>query len=408
DFMSKLRIAFIASEVAPLAKTGGLADVMGTLPLELERAGHRVAVFMPFYREVRKIARIEIHPALPSLPVHLAPGIREEVAILTGQLPGSKVQVFFVDHPRSFDRDHLYGTPDGDYPDNADRFILFSRAALQAIKELREEYDILHCHDWQTALIPAYLSRVYAGERLFARTASVFTIHNLAYQGVFPKETVVRTGLGWELFTPDQLEFYGKVNLMKSGILYAHKVSTVSPTYAHEIVTPESGFGLDGLLRTRASDLTGIRNGLNQEEWDPARDRHLKTMYSRKALAGKAECTAALREELGLPVPERNPVLLIGVVSRLAEQKGFELLVAAAAKLAKKPVQIVILGTGDRAIQEALEEACRKAPDRFIFRPKFDTGLAHRIYAGADALLMPSKYEPCGLGQMIAMRYGTL
>lgn len=406
--MPKFRVAFVASEVAPLAKTGGLADVTGTLPLELERAGHRPAVFLPYYRDVRKIASVPVQPVFTSLPVHIAPGIKEEVAILGGTFPNSKVPVYFVDHPRSFDRDHLYGTPDGDYPDNADRFILFSRAVLQAIKARNEEFDVLHCHDWQTALVPAYVERLYRGDPVLGRTATVFTIHNAAYQGLFPKETIVRTGLGWEAFTPEQLEFYGKVSFLKAGILYAHALTTVSPTYASEILTPAAGHGLDGLLRTRQADLTGIRNGLDPDHWDPAKDAHLAVPYGRRNPAGKAECRAALRRELGLPEPDRTPSLLIGVVSRLAEQKGFSLFVEAAAKLAGRPVQAAILGTGDRSIQESLDEACRRHPDKFVFRSKFDTGLAHRIYGGADALLMPSKFEPCGLGQLIAMRYGTL
>ncbi len=406
--MAKFRIAHVATEAAPLAKTGGLADVVGTLPRELERMGHKSVVFLPYYREVRLQGAVTPQVLVKSLPVHIAPGLREEVTILTGVLPGGKVPVYLVDHPKAFDRDQLYGTPEGDYPDNADRFILFSRAVIQAIKELKEDFDVLHCHDWQTALIPAYLRRIYDQDPVFHRTASVFTIHNLAYQGMFPKDTVIRTGFGWEAFTPDQLEFFGKVNFMKAGILYADKVTTVSPTYAKEILTPEHGFGLDGLLRTRGSDLAGVLNGIDQDAWDPAKDKLIAAPFARKTPAGKADCKKALREELGQPSPVRDGGLLIGAVARLADQKGFDLLAQAAPKLAKMPVHVVVLGNGDRAVQDLLEDTARKYPDLLTLRVKFDQALAHRIYAGADAYLMPSKFEPCGLGQMIAQRYGTL
>lgn len=406
--MAKLRIAHVATEASPLAKTGGLGDVVGTLPRELERAGHKSVVFLPYYREVRLHSAVPPQVLVKSLPVHIAPGIREEVTILEAQLPGNKVPVYLVDAPKAFDRDQLYGTPEGDYPDNADRFILFSRAVIQAIKELKVDFDIIHCHDWQTALIPAYLKRIYDQDPVFHRTASVYTIHNLAYQGVFPKDTVIRTGFGWESFTPDQLEFFGKVNFMKAGIVYADKVTTVSPTYAKEIVTAEYGFGLDGLLRTRSADLSGVLNGIDQEAWDPAKDKAIAAPYARKTPAGKADCKKALLEEIGQPALTREPVLLIGAVARLAAQKGFDLLIEAAPKLAKLPIHIVILGNGDRAIQEMLEENARKYPDLLTLRIKFDQALAHRIYAGSDAYLMPSRFEPCGLGQMIAQRYGTL
>lgn len=406
--MPRLKIAHVASEVLPLAKTGGLADVVGTLARAHEKSGQRPTIFMPYYREVRRLAKAEPQPVVPSLPIHLAPGIREEVSILQVQLPSSKIPVFLVHNPKAFDRDHIYGTPDGDYPDNADRFILFCRAVLQAIKEMNEAYDILHCHDWQTALIPAYLRRLYAGEPVFGRTATLFTIHNLAYQGIFAKDTIVRTGLGWEMFTPDQLEFFGKVNFMKAGILYADKISTVSPGYAREILTPEYGFGLEGLLKTRENDLVGVMNGINYEEWDPSGDTLIAAPYGRKDLAGKRACKEALVREAGLPPSDRGKMMLIGAVSRMAEQKGFDLVAEAAGKLAKRPVQMVILGSGDRRVLDMLRDLGRRYPAQIVFREKYDPGFARRIYAGADAFMMPSRFEPCGLGQMIAMRYGTM
>jgi len=405
--MAKLKIAHIASELSPLAKTGGLADVVNTLAREHEKMGHRVVVFLPYYREVRQMIRVAPSPLL-KLPVHLAPGMKEEVAILQTVLPQSKVPVYLVENARAFDRDQLYGTPDGDYPDNSDRFILFCRAVLQAMKEMNESFDIIHCHDWQTALIPAHVRKLYAGEPVFSRCSLVFTVHNMAYQGIFPKETIVRTGLGWGMFKPEQLEYYGKVSFMKAGILYADKITTVSPNYAREIMTPEFGLGMEGLLKTRESDIAGILNGIDEVEWDPATDKNIAAVYSRKNPASKAACRSALMEEMGLPVPGKGRHMLIGMVGRLAEQKGFDLVADAAAKLAKKPVQIVMLGTGERRIQEMIEDMARKYPDRFAARIKYDRALSHRIYAGADAFLMPSRFEPCGLGQLVSLKYGTL
>jgi starch synthase len=405
--MAKLRIAHAASELAPLAKTGGLGDAVGSLARAQDAAGHRVVAFLPYYREVRLMSTIEARPRLERFSLHIAPGIKEEISVLEAVLPGSKVVVYLVAHAKSFDRDQLYGTPDRDYPDNADRFILFSRAVLQITKELKLEVDVLHVHDWQAALVPVYLSRIYRGDEILARTASVFTIHNLAYQGLFPKDVMPRTGLGWDLYTPDQLEFWGKVSFLKAGLLYADKLSTVSPTYAKEILTKDGGFGLDGVLRQREADLAGILNGLDLSEWDPSKDPHLAAVYSRRALAGKERCKIALREEFRLQDPGERQ-LLVGVVARLVEQKGLDLLIEALPRLAKKPVQFAVLGSGDRSIREALEDAARRFPGQLALRIQFDHALAHRIYAGADALLVPSRYEPCGLGQMIAQRYGTL
>jgi starch synthase len=406
--MGKFNVVQVASEITPMAKTGGLADVVGTLGRELDKGGNRVWFFMPYYREVRQHSGIAVETVLKSLPVHLSPGMREEVAVLRGQMPGSKAVAYFIDHPRSFDRDHLYGTPDGDYVDNADRFTLFSRAVVHALKELKEPVDVVHCHDWQTALIPAYIKHLYAGDPLFDRTAVVYTIHNLAYQGIFSKDIMARTGLGWSFFTPDKLEFYGKVSFMKSGILYADRVTTVSPTYAKEILTPEHGFGLDGLLKTRSSDLSGVLNGIDTGEWDPAKDPHIATAYSRKATTGKEACRDALLTEMGYPAQKQPRPMVIGAVSRLAEQKGYDIVAEAIPRLAKKPVFIVILGYGDRHIQESLEAAARKHPDKVAVRMKFDNAMAHRVFAASDLFLMPSRFEPCGLGQMIALRYGSL
>jgi starch synthase len=267
---------------------------------------------------------------------------------------------------------------------------------------------VVHCHDWQTALVPAYLKHLYAGDPLFSRTAAIYTIHNLAYQGIFAKDTIARTGLGWSFFTPERLEFYGKVCFMKAGILYADRVTTVSPTYAKEILTPEHGFGLDGLLKTRAGDLSGVLNGIDTAEWDPGKDPHIKAAFTRKNPAGKEECRDALLTEMGYPAQKTPRPAVIGAVSRLAQQKGYDLVAEAIPRLAKKPVFIVILGYGDRPIQESLEAAARKHPDKVAVKMKFDNAMAHRVFAASDLFLMPSRFEPCGLGQMIALRYGAL
>ncbi|MEK7477336.1 MAG: glycogen synthase GlgA [Candidatus Coatesbacteria bacterium] len=405
--MPKLRIAHVTSELSPLARTGGLGDAVGSMIRAQEAAGHKVVAFLPYYREVRLLGAVTPQVVLANLPVHLAPGLRQEVNVLSAHLPGSKVPVYLVENAKAYDRDQLYGTPEGDYPDNAERFILLCRSALQAIKEMKEEFDVVHAHDWQASLVPAYLRRVYDGDAAFATTACVYSIHNLAYQGVFPKDTILKTGLGWSVYTPDQLEFYGKVNFMKAGILYADRITTVSPTYAKEILTAEYGWGLEGLLKTREADLSGVLNGIDVAEWDPAKDTHLAATFSRRNMAGKAACREALVKEFELPEPKGRS-MLVAMVARLAGQKGFELMVEALPKLAKKPVQIAVLGSGERRIQDLLEDAARKYPATLALRLRVDGALAHRLYAGADAFLMPSRYEPCGLGQMIALRYGTL
>ncbi len=406
--MGRLRVAQIASEVAPLAKTGGLADVVASLSRELESNGNRISIYMPFYRETRIACKGAARQVRKSIPVHLGPGTTQEVNVFQATLTGNKANVFLIENAKAFDRDHIYGTSESDYADNGERFILFCRAVTQLMKESGDEYDVVHCHDWQTALVPAYIRRIYAGEGKLARMAQVFSIHNLAYQGVFGKEVMLKTGLGWELFTPEQLEYWGKVNFMKAGILYSDKISTVSPTYSKEILGSEYGCGLDGLLRTRQADLSGILNGIDTVVWDPAKDARISAPYSAKGMEGKEACRRALLQECGWENEGGKRKMIIGAVARLASQKGFDILVQAIPKLAKKPVKLVVLGRGERKIQDMLEECAHSYPGLLSVQMKFDEAMAHRIYAGADAFLMPSKFEPCGLGQMIAMRYGTL
>jgi starch synthase len=305
-----------------------------------------------------------------------------------------------------FDRPGLYGGPDGDYPDNPDRFIFFSRAALDLIRALRRRPDIVHCHDWHTGLIPAYLAETDREGGFFRDTRTVFTIHNLAYQGVFPEEVMDLTGLPHKLYHWEGLEFFGKVNFLKAGIVYADRITTVSPGYAREILTPEFGEGLEGALRKRRSRLSGILNGVDEALWDPRRDPFLPANFGPGDLSGKRVCRAGLLKRLGLDAPPDTPVA--GVVSRLVRQKGIDLLMACLEDLMKLGVILVMLGSGDDSYRKGLRDLQRRYPGRLSLTLGFDEGLAHLIEAGSDLFLMPSRYEPCGLNQMYSLKYGTI
>jgi starch synthase len=316
------------------------------------------------------------------------------------------VTVFFVDRPEYFDRDQLYGTASGDYPDNGERFAFFCRAALETMRESGFSPDIIHGHDWQSALTFAYLRTTYAGDAFFARTRTLFTIHNLAYQGLFDKPVLDLVGLPGALFNMNDLEFYGKVNALKAGILYTDAVTTVSPRYSREIQTPEFGCGLDGLLRSRAGALFGILNGVDYRDWDPAADRLIPHRFYPADLRGKKDCRDHLAREFGLAAPADLPVA--GMVTRLAGQKGLDIVCDALDDLLGLGLSLVILGTGDKKIQDFLLAAQKKSPDRIGLKIAFDERIAHTIYAGSDIFLIPSRYEPCGLTQMYAMKYGTI
>ena len=372
-------MAMVVSEMEPFAKTGGLADVAGSLPAALGRLGLEIHVFLPRYDCVKE--------KRASIPLE------------------KRVTVHFVDHGKYFKRRGLYGGTDGDYPDNLDRFSFFCRQALVAMRADGISPDILHAHDWQSALSVVYLSTQFKQEPAFSRTRSVFTIHNLGYQGLFPKEQYPKLGLPSDLFGIEGFEFYGKVNLLKGGLVFAQAITTVSPTYAREIQTQEQGAGLDGVLRKRANDLVGILNGIDQKAWDPAADKTLPHRYDGKRLKAKGKNKAALQKEMDLPGSPK--LFLIGMVTRLASQKGLDLVIQALPKLEQMGIQLVILGSGDRLIEQAVRRAAKKS-SAIRVRLAFDPDLARRIYAGVDAFLMPSRYEPCGLGQMIAMRYGTV
>ena len=397
-----MKILFVASEVAPFAKTGGLADVTGSLPLELKRMGHDVRIIIPFYDCIAK-GSFPIRKWRKNVEFTVAGTTHK---CLFRQTSLGDIPVYLLGNQEYFNRDHLYGTPTGDYPDNHRRFAFFCRGVFQLLQRLDFRPDILHCHDWQTALVPFLLRFELAGVPFFDRTATVFTIHNLAYQGVFPKESLAEMGLDGSSFDIDRLEFYGKVNLMKGGILSADIITTVSPTYCAEIQEPAQGCGLDGVLRLRSNDLFGVLNGLDYTEWDPATDRRIFRNYTASSPAGKSANKKWLQLLMGLE--EAPDIPLLGMVTRLTEQKGIDLLIELLPRFADERLQLVILGTGDERYIRALLSGVAAAKGKVFFQPDFDPVLASRIYAGSDIFLMPSRYEPCGLGQLIAQRYGSL
>jgi starch synthase len=395
-----MHIAFAASECVPFSKTGGLADVIGALPPALVNLGHQVTVFLPLYRQTT----FEIpDTVIPSLTVPFDDRYRF-CSVLDGGLR-SGVQFYFIDYPPFFDRDGLYGTPIGDYHDNAERFALFSRAVLEASKMLGAP-DILHCHDWQTALIPILLKTLYDEDPAFDTTPCVFTIHNLGYQGLFPPEILPLLMLPWDLFTISKLEFYGKVNFLKGAISMADFITTVSRKYSQEIQTAEYGFGLEGVLRARGNTIAGILNAVDYVSWNPETDPFIAAPYNSADLSGKAVCKADLLKEFGLAQDTQLPV--IGVVSRFVAQKGFDLIQQVADRLALEDLILVVLGGGQREYEDMFRRLNKQFPQKVGIRIAYDDALAHKIEAGSDLYLMPSHYEPCGLNQIYSMKYGTV
>ncbi len=394
-----MQILFVASEVAPFSKTGGLGDVAGALPPALAARGHEVHVVSPRYGS--------IDPAAHHLRrVEATVRARGDVAGLwSGRLGGAHVHL--LEHERHYgSRRAPYAEHGRDHPDNAQRFAFLCRAALDLPRALGFAPDVLHLHDWQAALGAWMARHEHAGEAWARRVRTVYTIHNLAYQGVFPKELMPAVGLPWEVFRYEAMEFYDQLNFMKAGLVFADAVTTVSPTYAREILTPEHGCSLDALLRHRARDLRGILNGIADEAWNPATDPHLAATYDARELAPKARCKTALQLELGLPVLHDVPV--VAMVGRLVEQKGIDLVAASLHELLGMDLQLVLLGSGRHDYEDLFARAARERPDRLAARIGFDEGLAHRIEAGADLFLMPSRFEPCGLNQMYSLRYGTV
>jgi starch synthase len=390
-----LKIVIAAAEVAPFAKTGGLADVAGSLPKALKKAGHDVRIAMPRYKQITEGGYLLDYPV--EVDHHLETGIIRQTKIKSKNY---EIPVYLIDNYKYFYRDGIYG-----FGDEAERYNFFSKAVLNMLPEIDFQPDIIHCNDWQCGLIPLSLKTKYAEDPFYQKIATLFTIHNLQYQGVFPKNILRLVGLGDEYFTPERLEFYGQVNFMKAGILYADIINTVSKKYALEIQTPEFGEGLDGLLRKRAQDLYGVVNGIDYEELNPETDKYIYRNYSIKTLDLKKENKYALQKEMGLPVGDTP---LIGITTRLVGQKGLDLLAGIFDQLMSLGVQLVLLGSGEDYYQKLFAELKMKYQQQAAINLGFNVELAQKIYAGSDIFLMPSLFEPCGLSQMISLRYGTI
>jgi starch synthase len=391
-----LHVAFVTSEMLPYVKTGGLADISAALPKALARLGHRVTVFIPRY------ASIAFPPGDFVGSIHVPVDATSRSAGYYRATPHPGVDVVFVEHPPFYDR----AVPYGDYADNALRFAFLSRAALEYFRSRGERPDVFHAHDWQTGLVPVYLKAFYWDDPTLYRSATAFTIHNVSYQGVFGFDTLGVLGLPWNLGTREALEFHGDISFLKGGVVFAEMVNTVSPRYALEIQGPEHGYGFDGILRSRAADLWGILNGVDYEEWDPRVDPHIARRYSPEDLSGKAACKADLLRAFGLPEFPDLPV--VGITSRLVHQKGFDIVVRAWHDILNRPMRMVVLGTGDRDVEGGFRDMAYRAPDRVGVRFAYDEAIAHKVQAGSDMFLMPSRFEPCGLTQMYALRYGTV
>lgn len=376
----ELKILMASSEVFPFSKTGGLADVANSLTLALHRLGVDIRVVTPRYKSVK---------------------VYGNEARLNDDIP-----VYFIEHEGYFMRNNLYGEKTGDYPDNLERFAFYSRRILEILKDIDFKPDIIHCNDWQTALVPVYLKTIFKHDPFYDGIKTIFTIHNFGYQGLFFKDEFLKTGLPLELFSINGLEFYDKVNLLKGGLLFSDIITTVSPTYAKEIQMSEFGCGLDGILSQRRDSLYGVINGIDYDEWNPSKDKELEFHFSAAKIDGKYKCKTALQREGGLKENPETP--LIGVISRLADQKGLDLISQIIDPLLNMEVQLILLGTGEAKYHILFEKMKRKYSKKASIHLKFDAVLAKKIYAGSDMFLMPSRYEPCGLGQLISLRYGTI
>lgn len=394
------RILMVGSEAAPFVKTGGLADVLGGLPPALAGLGETVAVLLPKYRSVELEDAQRIYYELP-----VWVGGRNYLCSVDRKVLNG-VDYYFLNNPGLYDRDGIYNSGGHDYLDNHIRFAVLCRAAMEVLRRVFRA-DVVHCHDWQAALLPVYLHRLAVGDPTFIGLKTLFTIHNLGYQGRYNPWILGEIGLDQSVMRPDLLEYYGDVNLMKGGLVYSDAINTVSKAYAREIQTPEYGFGLDGLLRARSATLSGILNGVDYGEWSPETDKHLPVNYSHKTLEGKALCKRALLEQFNLPL-ENMERPLIGIVSRFASQKGFDLIADVAGQLMQENVALVVLGSGEWRYEEMFNGLHRWLPDRVGVYIGYNNALAHRIEAGSDLFLMPSQYEPCGLNQIYSLRYGSV
>ncbi|MBL8012585.1 MAG: glycogen synthase GlgA [Candidatus Omnitrophica bacterium] len=384
-----MRIVFCSSEVVPFTKTGGLADVAGSLPQALEKLGHELIIITPYYKTA-KFSEVKKYSL-------------NEVAV---SKIGKNIKVYLLGNEKCFGRDGIYGDKNGDYSDNLQRFSFYCYELLKLLKRLESPVDVIHCHDWHTALIPVILKNEYQKDPFFRNIKSVFTIHNLAYQGVFPKEQYVHLGLDPELFHIDGFEFYDQINVMKAGLIFADRVTTVSPQYAMEIQHREFGCGLDGVLRNRPEGVAGILNGLDYDLWNPQTDPLVEFPYSAKDWSNKAKNKASLQKAVGLP--QRPDVPLFGFVGRLCHQKGLDILIESLDELMEHNIQLVFVGSGGERYHRLLEACAQKYPEKIGLFLKFGEEMARRTYAGSDFFMMPSVYEPCGLGQMISLCYGTI
>lgn len=399
--MNALQIALISSEIEPFAKTGGLADMVGSFSRALLKLGHTPTLFLPRYRDIPEhfIGNLE-----GSLQIPIS-GKVFEVKYFHGKV-SLPAELILIDPPDLFDRPGLYGDSSGDFPDNCLRFTVFCRAALEWMRARKKVFDILHCHDWQTALIPLFLKSIYRNEALFTDTRTVLSLHNMAYQGIFPSECFPILGLEARYQQGDCLEYFQNISLLKGGIVSADALTTVSPTYAREILNSDLGFGMQGVLRQRQERFVGILNGIDEEEWDPETSPELPFHFSADSLLGKAKAKAALQAELGLPVAADTP--LFGSISRLVDQKGIDLLLDSVSALKDQDFQWAVLGKGEARFESRLKELSVRMPKQVAVRLGYDVGLSHRLTAGTDFLAMPSRFEPCGYNQLYALRYGSL
>lgn len=399
-----MNILMVTSEIVPFAKTGGLADVLGSLPQALKKLGCDVRVILPFYKMAKPVVKKALieHGEI-SIPI----GNERIVGSTLESRLLKDIPVYLVKQDAYYDRDELYTTAEGDYPDNAQRFIFLSQYALEACKQLAFKPDIIHLHDWQTGLIPVYLKTVYADDPFFRKTGTLYTIHNIAYQGLFEYELFEMTWLPHSTFTIDGFEYWGKMNFMKAGINFSDYINTVSQKYSQEIQTSEYGYGIDGVLRTRAHRLSGIMNGVDYSLWNPESDEFIAENYQSDDMSGKTQCKRDLLKKFKLPLRSMR-LPLIGIVSRLADQKGFDLIERILPEVMTMDVLFVVLGTGDSKYHALLKDFARKYPAKIGVRLGFDNALAHKIEAGADMFLMASRYEPCGLNQIYSLKYGTV
>lgn len=398
-----MKILCLTPEMTPYAKTGGLAEVTASLVKAYRSLGHEVVAFIPHYRSV-DLKKLQTRVVADSMSIAL--GSQKETGRIFHAVDKHGVEMYFVDHAQYFFRDGLYCTSKGDYPDNDRRFTFFQKAILETLKITGFTPDVVHCHDWQTGLIPVYLKTLYAEDRQFKKAKIVFTVHNLGYQGNFPPDSLPLTGLGWDQFKLEKLEFYGKISFLKGGLVYADAVTTVSERYAEEIQSKEFGRGLEGVLGARKNRLHGVLNGIDFEEWNPETDRDIVAQYSFRKIDKKWINKTALQKENDFKVDPKVPV--VSIITRLVDQKGLDILIPAMEKFKDLGLQFVLLGTGEERYHKILRDIAKRYKRHFGVHIVFDAKMAKRIYAGSDILLLPSYYEPCGLGQMISLRFGAV